>query len=186
VTTAHDQYWIEYRAVQARTDRGDSPGGAGLIVHVSPSPDVDRAGVNAMVNVLVDDPAGRKRPELLPGDRFQTSGVFTLTTLKSTGPRVRFRFKWTDSVAPRPPRFTAEVVAGTLRVTLEDARDTGSGLARFRVVVHARPPQQLAGDATDEPVVVGKPVAGTHIVTVVAFDRAGNRSAPSVRHVRVQ
>jgi hypothetical protein len=185
VTTARDQYWIEYRALPDRTDRGDSPG-AGLIVHVSPSPDLDRASVNAMVNVLVDNPAGRRRPELHPGDRFRRGGAFSLTTLKAAGRKARIRFRWTDSVAPSRPRFTAEVVAGKLRVTLENGRDAGSGLARFRVVVDARPPQQLAGDATEEPVVVGKPLPGTHIVTVVAIDRAGNRSAPSVRHVRVQ
>jgi Gametolysin peptidase M11 len=186
VTTAHDQYWIENRAVRARTDRGDSPGGAGLIVRVSPSPDLDRTSVNALVNVLVDDPAGRRRPELVPGGRFRRSGAFSLTALESTGSRARFRFKWTDSVAPRRPRFTAEVVAGKLRVTLENGRDTGSGLARFRVVVDARRPQRLAGDATEEPVVVGKSLPGTHTVTVVAIDRAGNRSAPAIRQVRVQ
>jgi Gametolysin peptidase M11 len=186
VTTARDQYWIEYRAVPARTDRGASPGGAGLIVRVSSSPDVDRSSFNAMLNVLVADPSGDKRPELAPGDRFRRSGAFSLTALKSAGSSARFRFKWTDAVAPRRPRFTAEVVDGKLRVTLEDGHDAGSGLARFRVVVDTRPAQQLARDATEEPVVVGKPLPGTHTVTVVAIDRAGNRSAPSVRHVRVQ
>jgi hypothetical protein len=186
VTTARDQYWIEYRALAARTDRGDSPGGAGLLIRVSPSRDLERSGSSAMLNVLLADPSGRKRPELVPGDRFRRSGAFSLTALESAGTRVRFRFKWTDATAPRRPRFTAEVVAGKLRVTLGDARETGSGLARFRVVVDARPPQQLAGDETDEPVVVGKPLPGTHTVTVVAIDRAGNRSPPAVRHVRVQ
>jgi Gametolysin peptidase M11 len=185
VTTAQDQFWIEYRAVPDPSDRGDRPG-AGLIVHVSPSPDLDRTSVNAMVNVLVDDPAGRRRPELHPRDRFRRGGAFSLTTLEAAAGKARFRFRWTDSVAPSRPRFTAEVVAGKLRVTLENGRDAGSGLARFRVVVDARPPQQLAGDATEEPVVVGKPLPGTHTVTVVAIDRAGNRSAPSVRHVQVQ
>lgn len=185
VTTARDQYWIEYRAVPQRSDRGDSPG-AGLIVRVSPSPDLDRSSINAMTNVLVDNPAGRKRPELRSGDRFGRNGAFSVTTLKAAPGKARFRFRWTDSVAPRRPRFTADVVAGKLRVTLESAPDTGSGLARYRVVVDARPPQRLAGDATEEPVVVGKPLPGTHTVTVVAIDRAGNRSAPSVRHVRVQ
>ena len=186
VTTAHDQYWIEDRAAPPLTDRGDRPGGAGLIVRVSPSPDLDRTSVNALVNVLVDDPVGRKRPELLRGDRFRRSGAFSLTVLKPRGSRARVRFKWTDSVAPRRPRFRADVVAGQLRVTLENDRDTGSGLARYRVVVDARRPQQLAGDATEEPVVVGKPLPGTHTVTVVAIDRAGNRSVPAIRQVRVQ
>jgi hypothetical protein len=185
VTTARDQYWIEYRAVPQPSDRGDSPR-AGLIVHVSPSPDLDRSSIDAMMNVLVDNPAGRKRPELRRGDRFGRNGAFSLTTLEAAPGKARFRFRWTDSVAPRRPRFTADVVAGKLRVTLESAADTGSGLARYRVVVDARPPQGLTGDATEEPVVVGKPLPGTHTVTVVAIDRAGNRSAPSVRHVRVQ
>jgi Gametolysin peptidase M11 len=185
VTTATDQYWIEYRAVPYRSDRGDSPG-AGLIVRVSPSPDQDRTSVNAMLNVLVANPAGRKRPQLRAGDRFRRIGAFSLTALKDAGGAARFRFRWTDSVAPRRPRFTADVVGGKLRVTLGNARETGSGLSRFRVVVDSRPPQRLAGDATESPVVVGKPLPGTHTVSVVAIDRAGNRSAPSVRHVRVE
>jgi hypothetical protein len=186
VTTAHDQYWIEDRSVPARTDSGTSPGGTGVVVRVSPSPDLDGSSVNAMLNILVADPAGRKRPQLRPGERFKRSGAFSLTMLEPKGSSARIRFKWTDSVAPRSPRFTAEVVSGKLRITLENARDTGSGLARFRLVVDSRPPQQLAGDATEEPVVVGKPLPGTHTVTVVAIDRAGNRSAPATKHVRVQ
>jgi hypothetical protein len=139
-----------------------------------------------MQNVLIADPSGKRRPELDTGDRFASSGAFSLTALKPAGAEARLRFKWTDAVAPRRPRFTAEVVGGKLQVTLQDARDSGSGLARYRVTVDSRPSQRLAGDATEAPVVVGKPLPGTHTVKVVAIDRAGNRSAPAVRQVRVQ
>ena len=38
---------------------------------------------------------------------------------------------------------------------------------------------------TEEPVQMGKPLPGTHTVTVVVVDRAGNRSRPAVRHLKV-
>ena len=188
VTTARDQYWIEDRTVAPLTDQGETPGAAGLLVHVSASPDLDRAagGGDALVNVLVDDPAGKKRPELRTGDRFTRTGAFSLTALRPSGSGARLRFRWTDAVPPRRPRFTVAVVGGKMQVTVQDARDSGSGLARYRVTVDSGAAQRLAGDATEAPVVVGRPLPGTHTVKIVAIDRAGNRSAPAVRQVRVQ
>jgi hypothetical protein len=37
---------------------------------------------------------------------------------------------------------------------------------------------RTSGDATESPLVVGEPLPGTHTVSVVAIDRAGNRSVP--------
>jgi hypothetical protein len=51
--------------------------------------------------------------------------------------------------------------------------------------VDKKTPLSVARDATDAPVVVGRPLPGTHTVKLVVVDRAGNHSAPVVRRVRV-
>jgi hypothetical protein len=185
VTTANDQYWIEYRGRPAQNDDGEPTAGAGVIVRVSPSPDLHDFGSTGIPNLLLASPAGRHRPELRHGERFANPGAFSLTVLKSSGSTARLRFRWTDATAPRAPHVTAAVVGGRLQVTLDAARETGSGVARYDISLDGHVPVSLGNDATDAPVQVGRPLPGTHTVKVVAFDRAGNHSAPAVRRVRV-
>ncbi len=108
-----------------------------------------------------------------------------MTVVQSSGPLARLRFKWTDQTAPRSPRFSAAVVGGRLQVTVDGARESGSGVARYDITVDRHAPVSFGTDTTDEPVQVGRPLPGAHTVKVVAFDRAGNHSAPVVRRVRV-
>ena len=54
------------------------------------------------------------------------------------------------------------------------------------VTLDKQAPLSVTTDPTDAPVQVGRPLPGTHTVKVVVFDRAGNRSAPVVRRVRVR
>jgi hypothetical protein len=185
VTTASDQYWIEYRSQPARNDDGQQIGGAGVIARVSPSPDLHDLGSSSIPNLLLGNPNGRHRPELRHGERLTIPGVFGLTVLSSSGARARLRFSWKDATAPRAPHFTTAVVAGRLKVTLETAHETGSGVAHYDITLDGRAPLSVGTDATDEPVQVGRPLPGTHTVKVVVFDRAGNRSAAGVRRVRV-
>lgn len=185
VTTANDQYWVEYRAQPARTADDQQTAGAGVIVRVSPSPDLHDFGSTSIPNLLLANPAGRHRPELRHGEGFGNPGAFKLTVLTSSGPRARLRFKWTDATAPRAPHFTTAIVGGRMEVTLDGARESGSGVARYDISVDGRAALSFGNDATDEPVQVGRPLPGAHSVKVVAFDRAGNRSVPAVRRVRV-
>lgn len=185
VTTANDQYWVEFRGQVARNDDGQVTGGAGVIVRVSPSPDLNDFDSSGIPNLLLGNPAGRHRPEMKHGERFTNPGVFSLDVLTATGSRARLRFRWTDATAPRAPRFTAAVVGGRLQVTLDSVREKGSGIVRYDVSVDRNAPLSFGRDATDAPVQVGRPLPGTHIVKVVVVDRAGNRSAAGVRRVRV-
>lgn len=185
VTTASDQYWIEYRSQPARNDDGQQTGGAGVIARVSPSPDLHDVGSSSIPNLLLGNPDGRHRPELRHGERLTIPGVFGLTVLSASGGSARLRFSWKDATAPRAPHFTTAVVAGRLNVTLETAHETGSGVARYDITLDGRAPLSVGTDAADEPVQVGRPLPGTHTVKVVVFDRAGNRSAAGVRRVRV-
>jgi hypothetical protein len=111
--------------------------------------------------------------------------VFTLSVRRSGPNDVAVRFTWLDKTPPRAPRVTSSVVGGRIEVAVDPTREVGSGIAHYDVWVDHGPRVSVAGDATDEPVRVGRPLPGTHTVHVVAVDRAGNRSAPTVRQVRV-
>ena len=185
VTTAGDQYWIEYRGLAARNDDDQQTAGAGVIIRVSPSPDLHDFGSSGIPNLLLGNPDGRHRPELRHGETFVDAGAFRLTVLQASGARARLRFRWTDATAPRTPHFTAALVGGRVQVTLDTARETGSGVARYDITLDRRAPLSVGSDATDAPVQIGKPLPGAHTVRVVVIDRAGNRSRAAVRHVKV-
>jgi Gametolysin peptidase M11 len=185
VTTANDQYWIEYRGQAALSDDGRQTAGTGVIIRVSPSPDLNDFGSSGIPNLLLANPDGRHRPELRHGERFMDAGAFTLTVLEASGDRARVRFRWTDATAPRTPRFSAAVVAGRLQVELDDAREHGSGVGHYDITLDRRAAVSVGHDATDEPVQVGRPLPGTHTVKVVVVDRAGNRSPAGIRRIRV-
>ena len=185
VTTGNDQYWIEYRGQPGVTNMGQRAAGAGVILRVSPSPDLKDFGSSGIPNLLLSNPDGRHRPELEHGESFVDPGAFSLTVLQASGSRARLRFRWTDATAPRSPRFDAAFVDGRVEVTLDSVRESGSGVARYAITFDRRAPLSVATDAADEPVQVGRPLPGTHTVKVVVVDRAGNRSPAAVRHIRV-
>lgn len=185
VTTANDQYWIEYRGRPAQNDDGQQTAGAGVLIRVSPSPDLNNFGSSSIPNLLLSNPDGRHRPDLAHGDRFVDVGAFRLTVVQASGGRARLRFRWTDATAPRTPRFTAALVGGRVQVTLDSAHESGSGVLRYDITLDRRAPLSVGIDATEEPVQIGKPLPGTHTVKVVLFDRAGNRSPAAVHRLRV-
>jgi len=185
LTTANDQYWIEYRGRAAQNDDGQQTAGAGVVIRVSPSPDLNDFGSTGIPNLLLSNPDGRHRPDLAHGDRFVDAGAFRLTVLQASDGRARLRFRWTDATAPRTPRFTAALVAGRVQVMLDSAHESGSGVLRYDITLDRRAPLSVRTDATDEPVQIGKPLPGTHTVKVVVFDRAGNRSPAAVHRLRV-
>jgi Gametolysin peptidase M11 len=185
LTTANDQYWIEYRGRPAQNDDGQQIAGAGVIIRVSPSPDLNDFGSTGIPNLLLSNPDGRHRPDLAHGDRFVDAGAFRLTVLQASDGRARLRFRWTDATAPRTPHFTAALVGGRVQVTLDSPHESGSGVLRYDITLDRRAPLSVRTDATDEPVQIGKPLPGTHTVKVVVFDRAGNRSPAAVHRLRV-
>jgi hypothetical protein len=185
VTTANDQYWIECRSRPGVNYAGQELAGAGVLIRVSASPDLSDFGSSGIPNLLLSNPDGRHRPELEHGESFVDAGAFKLTVVQASDDRARLRFRWTDATAPRAPRFDAAFVGGRLKVTLDAARESGSGVARYAITLDRRAPLSVATDIADEPVQMGKPLPGTHTVPVVVVDRAGNRSPAAVRHVRV-
>ena len=185
VTTGNDQYWIEYRGLTTKTEDGRQTAGSGVILRVSASPDLNDFASSGIPNLLLANPNGRHRPELRAGERFIDPGAFTLTVVQTSDSRARLRFRWTDATKPRTPRFTAALVGGRVQVTLDSVRERGSGLGHVNITLDRRAPLSIGGDATDAPVQIGRPLPGTHIVKVVVVDRAGNRSKPALRYLRI-
>lgn len=59
VTTANDRYWVEYRSRAAQNAEGQQTAGAGVILRVSPSPDLKDFGASSIPNLLLNNPDGR-------------------------------------------------------------------------------------------------------------------------------
>ena len=186
VPTAREEYWFEHRGEPARTRSGVDVAPAGVLVRIGP-PQVMPNGLTIFTtnNALIDDPSGHGRPAMQPGDRFAVDGAFTLSVLSRRGGEARVRFAWTDTQAPRPPkRLEVEHLPdGSLGLAWPAADELGSGVARYELRI-GDVRRVVAGMGT-RPVRLSLPPLrrGRHTISIVAVDRAGNRSAPLRRRV---
>jgi hypothetical protein len=98
-------------------------------------------------------------------DRYVARGVFSVTR--------KFQFKWLDRKRPSMPRARALDHAW---LSWARSSDAGSGVAVYRVSLDGR----LLATTTDTGTALPALTDGGHRVTVVAVDRAGNRSLPGV------
>lgn len=182
VHTAVNDYWFDHReplledAVFAK-----SPIVEGVEVHASPSAD-DRTGLSPYQpgDVLILNPVGAGGDAIRPGATFGQRGAFSLTVLDHVGMHVDVRFRWTDTTPPAKPEIFAPVVTlRTRKLDIEWGRpaETGSGLAAYDVLLDGKRRARLAADAPRQ-LVLPRPKHGKHVVSVVAVDRAGNRSRP--------
>ena len=104
-----------------------------------------------------------------PNDRFVAPNVLSVTRT--------FGFKWLDHKRPTQPSAHAldETVLWWSR-----SRDAGSGVASYRVTLDGKP-----YSTTTETRLTLPELRGTHRITVVAVDRAGNLSRPGVVSLNV-
>jgi hypothetical protein len=97
------------------------------------------------------------------------------------------RFAWTDKTPPKRPLIVfpgAHVRRwADTQVTWRDSNERGSGIAEYRLSIDGAPavsvtqsiyPELNAARIADLP-------RGAHTITIVAIDRAGNRSRPAIR-----
>ena len=105
-----------------------------------------------------------------PQERFVAPGVFRVTR--------DFRFTWLDKKRPTMPQVRALDHA---YLSWGRSRDGGSGVANYRVTVDGK----LIGVTTQIGIALPVLRDGGHRVTVVALDRAGNRSRPGVASLNV-
>jgi gametolysin peptidase M11 len=178
VVTAHNEYWFDHREpVGPDTAYRDSSIVRGVEVHASPSADDEGSSPYQPGNVLVLNPTGSGGDAVVPGESWGEAGAFSVTVVAHEGTAMRVRFAWTDAKRPtRPPLYSpSAVVRGAVQVQWGRSRDDGSGLARYEVRLDGRTAGTTAPD--NRGVTLAKPKHGRHVVSVVAIDRAGNRSA---------
>ena len=102
--------------------------------------------------------------------RYVARGVFSVTG--------EFKFTWLDKKRPSTPRVRALDHAW---LSWARSKDAGSGIAGYRVTLDGKPLPTLTDTGTALPALR----KGGHRVTVVAVDRAGNRSRPGVANLNV-
>jgi hypothetical protein len=183
VPVAGGEFWLEYRPAPLYRESGEEPLEPGVLVrYVNPREAARPLGPPAM---LLLEPAGRSRAALAGGQTFRAPGRFSVRFASASGGRAALRFTWTDRLAPTDPEIVEPsftVAAGSpLSVSWGPSEETGSGIAHYLVSVDGKAPRKvLRRDTT-----LRGTEAGVHRVTVVAIDRAGNRSGPGVRQFEV-
>jgi hypothetical protein len=89
-----------------------------------------------------------------------------------------FGFRWLDRTRPTAPRAHG---LDNAYVSWRPSRDGGSGVAQYRITLDGR----LIATTSELGVALPQLADGGHRVTVVAVDRAGNRSRPGVVSLNV-
>lgn len=192
VLTAGDEYWFEFRADEPRWNSApwlnqfDFRPTAGVVVHAGPNGLTDAAGVFPSRDIYV--PANGKAA-LQVGETFEVRGAFRLTLASIAGDRATVALRWTDTARPRPPA----ILQAKRSLRWRAAVDSGSGVASYVVSVDGRRFRTVAAVQdlgsllvpTNLELALPRLAKGTHRVTVVAVDRAGNRSKAASRSFRL-
>ena len=102
--------------------------------------------------------------------RYVSKNVFSVTP--------QFQFRWLDRKRPTIPR--ARALDNTILSWARSA-DAGSGVAGYRITIDGK----LFTTTTSLNAVLPFLSHGGHRLTVVALDRAGNRSRPAVVNLQI-
>jgi hypothetical protein len=183
IPAALGSYWLEYRPQRLDLGRrGTLPGG--LIIRLVA--DEEPNDVLATASVLLLNPTGRGRPAAVRGETLRVRGVLTAKFESRIGGDAVVRFRWADSMAPRPPDVIQPSgfapLAPTVRVRWELPFERGSGVASYHVSVDGGPVRVVR----ERELVLDGLASGAHFVSVSAVDRAGNRGLSTVRRFEVR
>jgi hypothetical protein len=192
IETATNEYWLDHREPEWDDPRFRSAlPPDNVFVHAGPPTSNPIAATRYPEgNVLVSPPAGN-RQVFLTGDRLAEAGAFEAVVVGRVGPGMQVRFRWTDRTAPGRPSLVTPGrtvrVRGGLHVTWTPGRELGSGIERYELRLDGAAPLTIRPDfRVGEQADVLRPARGRHTLTLVAVDRAGNRSAPAVRRILVR
>jgi hypothetical protein len=188
VTTARNEYWFDHREpVLQDAFLAGSPLVEGLFVRAGRTENPGLPSDYPEQNILLPNPAGRGFHALLPGDTFRVPGGFELSVAAHVGTRVDVDFRWTDATRPTRPANTFVSRSGrTVRLVWDASQDRGSGVARYEASLDGRVVASVPNDFRTPMQATVRTVRGRHVVTVVAVDRAGNRSPAARRTVAVR
>ena len=190
VLTAAEEYWFEYRPPEPLWSPDEPTASPGIVVHAGTNGLRDRSRFPQR-NLLLLDPAGAGRPSLVAGETFAVPGAFAVTVRSTEPARATVALRWTDSTRPSAPRIES---AGRSLVRWRAAADAGSGVGAYEVSVDGRRVRRVQAVQFAGTVYLEAPREaryrrlgrGRHRVSVVAVDRAGNRSAAATRLVVVR
>ena len=188
VTTARNEYWFEHREpVLQDAFLASSPLVEGLFVRAGRTENPGLPSDYPEQNILLPNPAGRGLDALLPGDTFRVPGAFELTVAAHVGTLFDVSFRWTDATRPsRPANALVSRSGRTLRVLWDSSNDRGSGVERYQVSLDGSAVASVPNDFRTAMQATVRTSRGRHAVTVVAVDRAGNRSPAARRTVLVR
>jgi hypothetical protein len=192
VTTGATEYWFELRLEQVRAPFRGGLLPTGVLVRVGPNAAAPPEALTyPQPNLILPDPIGAGRHALFPGETFRVGGAFDLTVAGQLGDQAELRFAWTDRTRPGKPTVLEPKRRvgrrGPLYVTWSEAAERGSGVDYYEVRIDSRPPVRVTTGFAQSPVAqFRKPGPGRHTISVVAVDRAGNRSRPGMRRFLVR
>jgi len=190
VLTAADEYWFEYRPPEPVWSADEPTATPGIAVIAGTNGLSSRRSRFTQRDLLLLDPVGSGRPSIFAGETFTARGAFALTVGSTAPARATVALRWTDRTRPSPPRILS---AGRTSLTWAASADAASGIDAYDVSVDGRRVRRVRALLVAGTVYLETPRRvryaplgrGRHRVTVVAMDRAGNRSRATSRSVVV-
>jgi len=189
VTTAASEFWFESRgrATPSFLGNTEQPAGVAVLAGRGRGSGAERSDYPRR-NILLLAPSGRARSAYAQGESFVERDVFRVLVERHAPESASLRFEWLDAVAPARSRVVARPIGGRrVEVSWNRARERGSGVESYTVLVDGRAARVVGGDdLVSTPSTMLRLTRGTHRVGLFATDRAGNRSATTLVRVRVR
>ena len=186
VTTAASEFWFESRGLATPSFTGEAVQPAGIAVLAGPAPGGELSAY-PRANLLLPNPAGAGRYAYAPGEAFVRPGIFRVTVERHALQSAALRFEWLDRVGPGRPRLRARTTRGRVRLSWDAARERGSGIDGYTVVIDGRGVRRFRSDIQLTTWTAAFRLArGFHRVGVYATDRAGNRGRLVSTRIRIR
>jgi hypothetical protein len=187
VRTAASEFWFESRGTETPSFMGPTVQPPGVAVVAGPMPGAE-ASPYPRENLLLPNPIGGARYAYVGGESFVQRGVFSVTIERHAAASAALQFQWLDRVAPARPRLRVRSTRrGRVRLAWTPARERGSGVETYTVVVDGRPVRRVR---VEIPLTSWEATLrvrrGRHRVGVFATDRAGIRGRVSSVRLRVR
>jgi ribosomal protein S18 acetylase RimI-like enzyme len=183
--------WLEYRPPAPLWAYGSPEATTGLVVYGG-SNGLGDGGRFPGRNYVIADPVQRGRPSAQAGETFAVPDTFAVEVTSATMDGAEVRFRWTDRIRPAAPRLLRPLRRGRrLVVRWRRGVERGSGIAAHEVFLDGRHLARIPAARSsagflvrnDDRVTLRAP-RGRRRLTVVAIDRAGNRSRPALLTLR--
>jgi Gametolysin peptidase M11 len=186
VRTAASEFWFESRGLATPSFGGGAVQPAGIAVLAGPAPGGELSAY-PRENLLLPNPSGGARYAYAPGEAFVRPGIFRVAVERHALESAALRFEWLDRVRPSRPRLRVRTTRGRARLSWDAARERGSGIDSYTVVIDGRAVRTFRSDIPLTTWTAAFRVSrGSHRVGVYATDRAGNRGRLASARIRIR